>query len=396
MADLPEQMVALGSSRSVIRELAEYGWQRAAQVGADNVFDFSIGNPSVPPPQQGTDTILDLVQHTDPIALHGYTSSPGDMACKEQLAASLTRRFGMTHRADNVYIVAGAASALCCCFKGLTLPGDEYVTITPCFVEYGVYCAGAGGVLRTVSADTATFQPDFAALEAAITPRTKGVLVNSPNNPSGAVYGEETVRRLADLLSAKSAQYGHPIYLIADEPYREIVYDGVTVPYLPKYYPDTLVCYSFSKSLSLPGERLGYVVVPDSVTDSRRVYAAVCGAGRSMGYVNAPSLFQRVCARCADLTADISVYEKNRNLLYDCLTSLGFEVTKPAGTFYIFPRALEPDAAAFSERAKAHDILLVPGDGFGCPGFVRISYCVPTQRVERSLDAFAALAAEYR
>ena len=393
---LNEKMVRLGTSRSAIRELFEYGKRRAAIVGAENVFDFSLGNPSVPAPPSVNREAERLLREEDPVVLHGYTSAQGDAAVRAALADSLNRRFGTDFTGDSLYCTMGAAAALCCCFHALCCPGDEFVVIAPFFPEYKVFIEGAGGRMTVVPADIETFQIDFEALERAINAHTKGVVVNSPNNPCGAVYSQATVRRLADLLETKSAELGRPIYLISDEPYREIVYDGVEVPYLTKYYKNTLVCYSYSKALSIPGERIGYVAVPPAMEDWQRVYAAVAGAGRALGYVNASSLFQRVAAACAEDTAELAVYAENRRLLLEGLRAMGFFCVEPGGTFYLFPRALEPDAVAFSERAKAHDLLLVPGDGFGCPGHVRISYCVPTERVRRALPVFEKLAREYR
>lgn len=393
---LNEKMVKLGTQRSVIRELFEFGKVRAKEVGAENVFDFSIGNPSVPAPDCVNETIMDLVKNYDPVTLHGYTSAQGDAEVRATVAASINKRFGVSMKAEDLYMTVGAAAALSCCFTGLTNPGDEYIVFAPYFPEYKVFIEQAGGKMVLIPADIEAFQIDFEAFEAAITPNTKAVLVNSPNNPSGAVYSEETVIKLAEVLKKKSAEYGHVIYLLSDEPYREIVFSGVEVPYLPKYYDNTLVCYSWSKSLSLPGERLGYVLVPGTVEDHDLVYAAIAGAGRSLGYVNAPSLFQRVCALCCEETADVSVYEKNRDILVKNLREMGYHVVAPGGTFYLFPRALEEDAVAFSERAKKYNLLVVPGDGFGCPGHVRISFCVPTERIERSLAAFKALADEYK
>ena len=391
-----EKMLGLGTARSVIRELFEYGKQRAAVVGAENVFDFSIGNPSVPSPPSVNEAASRLIREIDPVVLHGYTSASGDNAVKEKIAAAINARFGMDYTADNLYMTVGAAAALCCALKGLCCAGDEFVVFAPYFPEYKVFIEGAGGTMKLVPAQIEDFQIDFGALETILSPQTKAVIVNSPNNPSGVVYSEETIRKLADLLDAKSAEFGHPIYIIADEPYREIVYDGVVVPYIPKYYRNTIVCYSWSKSLSIPGERIGYVAVPSAAEDWEQVYAAVAGGGRAMGYVNAPSLMQRVAAACCDDTADLSVYAENRRLLLDGLRSFGFTCVEPGGTFYLFPRTLEPDDFAFSERAKAHDILVVPGAGFGAPGHVRISYCVPTARIERALPVFEALAKEYR
>ena len=393
---LNERMVGLGTARSVIRELFEYGKQRAAVVGEENVFDFSIGNPSVPAPPSVNEEAIRLLRETDPVLLHGYTSASGDNAVKSTLAAALNARFGMDYTGDNLYCTVGAAAALCCCLNGLCCPGDEFVVFAPYFPEYKVFIEGAGGKMTLIPPEIDGFQIDFAAFEASVNERTKAVIVNSPNNPSGVVYSEATIQKLAALLEAKSAEYGHPIYIIADEPYREIVYDGVDVPYIPKYYANTLVCYSWSKSLSMPGERIGYVAVPNAVEDWELVFAAVAGAGRSLGYVNAPSLFQRVAAACVNDTADLSVYAANRRLLLDGLRGMGFTCVEPGGTFYIFPRTLEADDAAFSERAKKHDLLVVPGSGFGAPGHVRISYCVPTARIERALPVFEKLAAEYR
>ena len=396
MANLNERMVALGTSRSVIRELFEFGTQIAPEFCAEYVFDFSIGNPSVPAPDAVNETAIKLLQDTDPVVIHGYTSAQGDIEVRKLLAASVNRRFDTSFGPDNFYVSVGAAAALCCCLNGLCNKDDEVIVFAPYFPEYKVFIEGAGAKMNLIPADTEAFQIDFEKFEAAINENTKAVIVNSPNNPCGVVYSHETCTKLAEILNAKSAELGHPIYLIADEPYREIVFDGIEVPYLPKYYNNTLVCYSWSKSLSLPGERLGYVLVPDEVEEHGLVYAAVAGAGRSLGYVNAPGLFQRVCAMCADMTADITIYETNRNLLYNGLREIGFEAVKPDGTFYIFPKTLEEDDVAFCERAKQFDILIVPGSGFGCPGHARISYCVPTERIERALGAFKKLADSYK
>ncbi len=395
---LNERMVALGTQRSVIRELFEFGKLRAAEAGAENIFDFSIGNPSVAAPDCVNEIAMRLLKETDPVLLHGYTSAQGDLGVRTLIADSLKKRFQVSAHANNLYITVGAAAALCCCLNGICCPnsGDEVIVFAPYFPEYKVFIEGAGASMTLIPADTQNFQIDFDTFEAALTKNTKAVIVNSPNNPSGAVYSEATVKRLASVLQDASQKFGHPIYLIADEPYREIVFGGVTVPFLPKYYENTLVCYSWSKSLSLPGERLGYVFVPESVSDKDLVYAAICGAGRSLGYVNAPSLFQRVCAECAAETADISIYETNKALLTKGLRDLGYHVVEPEGTFYMFPRTLIPDDIAFCEKAKDFNLLIVPGTGFGCPGHTRISYCVPTERAERSLSAFEQLAKAYR
>ena len=387
----------LGTARSVIRELFEYGNQRAREVGPNKVFDFSIGNPSVPPPQAALDELARLVREEDPLKLHGYTSAQGDLAVRERLAASLASRFGHGYGPDSLYLTAGAAAALCCVFHALTeKPGDEFIVFAPYFPEYKVFIEGAGAVPVILPPHLPDFQLDLAAVEAAIGPRTRGVLINSPNNPAGVVYTPETLRGLGELLRRKETELGRPIYLISDEPYREIVYDGVTTPWAPDHYQDTIVCYSYSKSLSLPGERLGYVLVGPEVAAGREVYAAVAGAGRTLGYVNAPSLFQRLCATCDGLTADLDVYAQNRALLTEGLGKLGFDVSlPPAGTFYYFLPTLEPDDAAFCKRAQDLDLLLVPGSGFGAPGYARLSFCVPTARIQGALPVFEKLAGEY-
>lgn len=393
---LNKRMVELGTQRSVIRELFEFGKMRAAEIGAENVFDFSIGNPSVPAPEEVNETAIKLIREMDPVILHGYTSAQGDAGVRKMISDSVNRRFGTSFGPDNLYVTVGAAAGLCCCLNGLCNPGDEVIVFAPYFPEYKVFIEGAGAKMNLIPADIEAFQINFEAFEAAINEKTKAVIVNSPNNPSGAIYSEETVKKLAKILEEKSAQYGRPIFLIADEPYREIVFDNIFVPYLPKYYNNTLVCYSWSKSLSLPGERLGYIVVPDEVTEHQLVYAAIAGAGRSLGYVNAPGLFQRVCAMCADLTSDVAIYETNRNLLLQGLRDMGYHVVAPQGTFYMFPRTLEEDDVVFCEKAKEYNLLIVPGIGFGCAGHTRISFCVPTSRIEKSLDAFSQLAKYYR
>ena len=348
-----QRMLGLGTARSVIRELFEYGKIRAAQVGAENVFDFSLGNPSVPCPQEVNDTAVRILRE-QPEVIHCYTSAQGDQEARQRFADSLNRRFGTCYTADQFYITVGAAASLCCVFNGLTCPGDEFVVFAPYFPEYKVFIEGAGAKMVLIPPEIEGFQIDFDAFEAAISEHTKGVVVNSPNNPSGVVYSRETLERLAAILTEKSRAYGHPIYLISDEPYREIVFSGFQVPWIPQLYPDTIVCYSFSKSLSLPGERLGYVLVPASVTDSREVYAAVAGAGRSLGYVNAPSLFQQVTSLCCDLTSDLAVYERNAKLLVPALREMGYHCVEPGGAFYLFPRSLE---RLRRPRPRAHRLL---------------------------------------
>lgn len=390
-----QRMLQLGTARSVIRELFEYGRQRAAEVGAENVFDFSLGNPSVPAPVEVNETAIRLLREQAD-TIHCYTSAPGDTGARQRIADSLNRRFGEHYTADELYLTVGAAASLCCVFNGLTCPGDEYILFAPYFPEYKVFIEGARGKVQVIAPEIEQFQIDFTAFEKAVNCRTKGVVINSPNNPSGVVYSRQTLETLAAILRAKEALYGHPIYLISDEPYREIAFDGVEVPWVPSIYQDTIVCYSFSKSLSLPGERLGYVLVPKQTTDAVSVSAAVAGAGRSLGYVNAPSLFQQVTAECCDLTSDISVYERNCTLLTDALREMGYHVVQPGGAFYLFPRSLEPDDMAFSERAKQFDLLLVPGSGFGAAGHFRIAYCVQTEMIQRALPRFKALVDSYK
>ena len=390
-----ERMKGLGTARSVIRELFEYGKVRAAQVGAENVFDFSIGNPSVPSPAAVNETAIRLLRE-QPDLIHAYTSAQGAQDARQRFADSLNRRFGAHYTADRFYLTVGAAASLCCVLNGLSCPGDEFVVFAPYFPEYKVFIEGAGATMVLIPPEIDAFQINFDAFQQAVTPHTKGVLVNSPNNPSGVVYSKKTLERLAAILTEKSREYGHPIYLISDEPYREIVYTGVEVPWVPHIYRDTIVCYSFSKSLSLPGERAGYVLVPQEVTEGDDVYAAVAGAGRSLGYVCAPSLFQQVTSLCCDMTADIKIYEENARLFVSALREMGYHVVEPGGAFYLFPRTLEPDDVAFSERAKKLDLLIVPGSGLGAPGHVRISYCVQTETIRRALPKFQALADSYK
>ena len=390
-----ERMKGLGTARSVIRELFEYGKVRAAQVGAENVFDFSIGNPSVPSPAAVNETAIRLLQE-QPDLIHAYTSAQGAADARERFASSLNRRFDARCTPDRLYLTVGAAASLCCVFNGLTCPGDEFIVFAPYFPEYKVFIEGAGAKMVLIPPEIEGFQIDFDAFEKALSPHTKGVLVNSPNNPSGVVYSRATLERLAAILTEKSKEYGHPIYLISDEPYREIVYAGFEVPWVPHIYRDTIVCYSFSKSLSLPGERIGYVFVPKEAAEGDDVYAAVAGAGRSLGYVNAPSLFQQVTSLCCDMTSDLKIYEENAKLFVSALREMGYHVVEPGGAFYLFPRSLEPDDFAFSERAKKLDLLIVPGAGFGAPGHVRISYCVQTDTIRRALPKFQALADSYK
>lgn len=382
-----EHMMDLGSRRSTIRELFEYGNRRAAIVGRENVFDFSIGNPNVPAPEAVRQAIY-AEAAGDPVALHGYTSAQGAADVRGALADSLNKRFGTDYTGDSLYLTAGAAAALSCAFKAIVCEGDEIVVFAPYFPEYKMFIeSGAGAKCVIVPPSIADFQIDFGALEQRLNEHTKAVVVNSPNNPSGAVYSEQTIKRLADMLRGKEKEYGHPIYLISDEPYREIVYDGVQVPFVPHFYNDTIICYSYSKSLSLPGERIGYVAVNPRATDAKLI-VPMCGQiSRGTGHNCPSSTAQLAVAKVVDETSDLSVYETNMNLLYDALTRLGFDVVRPGGTFYIFPKALEEDANAFCMKAKDYDLILVPSDSFGVPGYFRMAYCIDTEKVERSIAA---------
>lgn len=390
-----EKMRMLGAKRSAIRELFEYGLKRKREIGEENVFDFSLGNPSVPAPVELSEGMRGLLSEVDPILLFGYTSAQGDAGVRAALADYISRLHSYPCDKDELYITVGAAAALCCSLHAVVSPGEEVVLLSPYFPEYKVFVEGCGGVVREVACDSGSFHPDIEALSSAINERTAAVIINSPNNPTGAVYSEVEISEIGALLENKSREIGKPIYLISDEPYRELVYDGIAVPFIPKYYRNTIVCYSFSKSLSIPGERIGYVFVPGSVNQNRQVYEAICGAGRTLGYVCAPSLMQRALPLCLGLTADVSIYDRNRRLLCERLTSLGFSVVKPEGAFYLFLKSPIPDAVAFCEAAKRHELLLVPSDSFGCGGYVRISYCVKTEMIERALPAFSALAADF-
>lgn len=390
------KMMGLGKKRSVIREIFEYGNKRKAQIGADKVFDFSLGNPSVPAPDCVNETIKELIQSESSLALHGYTSAQGDAGVRRSIADYISKTHGVEVSADNLYMTVGAAASLTVSLNAIAEDGDEFICFTPFFPEYRVFIEAAGGSLVSVPSRTSDFQLDLEAFEKAITKNTKGVIVNSPNNPSGVVLTEESIAGLCSVLKRKSAEFGSPIYLISDEPYRELVYGDVKVPYLLNYYDNTLVCYSFSKSLSIPGERIGYILVSPTAENSADLYAAVCGAGRALGFVCAPNLFQKVAGRCVGQTADVSIYKKNRDLLLSALESYGYRCIKPDGAFYLFVESLENDAYAFCEKAKEFELLLVPADDFGCPGFVRISYCVTTEQIQNALPAFEALAKAYK
>lgn len=391
-----QRMYELGANSSVIREIFEYGKKRAAQIGKENVFDFSLGNPSVPAPAVVNETIKELLSDVPSTELHGYTSAVGDADVRKSIADYLNKSYGTAFNADNFYMTCGAAASLTITFKALCEAGDEVILFAPFFPEYKVFAETAGMTSVIVPCSSDTLQVDVDAFEKAITAKTKAVVVNSPNNPSGVVLSEETINKMCDILREKQREYGKSIFLISDEPYRELVYGDVTVPYLTKYYDNTIVCYSFSKSLSLPGERVGYILVPDEVQDSKMIYKAVCGAGRALGYVCAPSLFQMIIPKCIGQTADLSVYKSNRDTLVNTFEKLGFSVVKPDGAFYLFLKSPENDAQVFCEKAKKYEVLLVPSDSFGFPGYVRISYCVSPDMINRSLPAFERLAAEYK
>ena len=386
-----QQVFALGANRSCIRELFEYGRSRAALVGEENVFDFSLGNPSIPAPEGVKDAIFSVLSDTDSLSLHGYTTAVGDLQTRQAIADDLNSRFGTTITPAELFIGCGAAPALCAVFKALAFPGAKILAIAPYFPEYRPFAEAAGAIFQCVPPDAPNFQIDFPALEQCLTENTAAVIVNSPNNPSGTVYTEQTLRQLAALLQKKSREFGHPIYIVADEPYRELVYGGVTVPFIPTIYPNTVVCYSYSKSLSLPGERIGYIYVPRQADNGSELYLAVAGAARSLGHVCAPSLWQKVIARCTALQPDLLAYDQNRQALYEGLLDAGYEAAKPDGAFYLFVKAPGGDANAFSEFAKQKDILLVPGDGFGCPGWFRLCYCVSHDQIIRSLPLFRQL-----
>ena len=382
---------ALGSNRSVIRELFEYGNRRAAIVGRENVFDYSLGNPSIPAPPEVNQAIRDILSEMDSLAVHGYTSAGGDLATRQAIADDLNARYDAGVGADDLFIGCGAAPELVAAFTALSVPGGEVLAIAPYFPEYGPFVRQAGMELKVVPPDVPNFQIKLEAVEAMLNEHTQAIIINSPNNPAGTVYTEQTLRELGALLERKSAEFGHPIYIVSDEPYRELVYGGINVPFIPTLYRDTIVCYSYSKSLSLPGERIGYVYVPKAAADSREVLAAVAGASRGLGHVCAPSLMQKVIARCATVRPDLEAYDRNRQLLLGGLRNAGYTVAEPDGAFYLFVQAPGGDAMAFSEKAKEKDLLVVPGDGFGCPGYFRICYCVSEDLIRRSIPVFAEL-----
>ena len=389
-----EQAYALGSNRSVIRDLFDYGNMRAAIVGKENVFDFSIGNPSVPVPDAVSQAFIDIWQEEDSLSVHGYTSAPGLVETRQAIADDLNNRYNAGVEADDLFISTGASAELAAVIKALVTPGAEFLVIAPYFPEYKPFIEGNGGVMRVVPPDIPNFQISLEEVEKQLTANTAAILLNSPCNPSGTVCTEETIRKLAALLERKSREYGHPIYIISDDPYRELVYDGAVAPFVPLYYPNTVVCYSYSKSLSLAGERIGYIYVPKAAAQSRELYAAIAGASRTLGHICAPSLLQKVIARCAHLRPNVEEYDRNRKFLYEALTSMGYEMARPDGAFYMFVKAPGGDSEAFSKKAMEKDVLLVPGDSFGCPGYLRICYCVSFDMIRRSLPAFRALIEE--
>ena len=392
---LNEKAYALGANRSVIRDLFEYGLARAAVVGPENIYDYSLGNPSIPSPPEVNETIRQILSDTDSLKIHGYTSAVGDFDTRKAISEDLNARYNAETKPEEFFIGCGAAPELVSVFRALSVPGGEILAIAPYFPEYKPFVEEAGLTFKVVPADVPSFQIDFEALSRAITENTQAIILNSPNNPSGVVYTVQTLQKLRRLLEDKIMEYGHTIYLVSDEPYRELTY-GVEAPWIPAIYGDTIVCYSYSKSLSLPGERIGYVYVPGGATQSKQLYAAIAGAARASGHVCAPSLWQKVIARCTHLRPDLASYDKNRKALYEGLTAMGYEMAKPDGAFYLFIKAPGGDAAYFSEMAKKKDLLVVPGAGFGCPGYFRICYCVSYEMIRKSLPVFQALINEMK
>lgn len=381
-----EQYKKMLEGKSVIRELSEFATARGKEIGYENVFDYSLGNPSVPVPEKFTDVMIDLLKTKSSAELHGYSPSLGIASVKEAIADSLNRRFGMDYKGNHIFPTTGAAGAVAHAVRCVTCPGDEVLTFAPYFPEYNFYINMSGAVLKIVPADTENFQINFEKLEEMLNEKTAALLINTPNNPSGAVYSGETLTKLSELLMRKQKEYGHDIFIISDEPYREIVFDGIEAPYVSKFYDNTLSCYSYSKSLSLPGERIGYVAANPRCTDAELI-SAMCGQiSRGIGHNCPPSIMQLAVAEVLDLTSDMSIYEKNMNILYKELTDLGFSCVRPGGTFYIFPKALEEDAVAFCKKALKYDLVLVPSDTFGVPGYFRMAYCIDTEKVERSLE----------
>ena len=392
-----KEMLNLGSNRSIIRELFEFSKQRKQEIGEDNVYDFSLGNPSVKPNPDFNKALIEIINKGDDTYTHGYTSAPGDNNTRKKIVDDLNKRFNTSYDINNIYMTCGAAASLCIALRALVeSKDDEVLALAPYFTEYKVFAEGAGATFKVVKPDMKSFGINFDELEKEINKNTKAIIVNSPNNPSGVVYSEESLKKLAELLRNKETIYNHPIYIICDEPYREIVFDGVKIAHIPNLYDDTIVCYSYSKSLSLPGERIGYVLVPNKAADSKNLFLACLGAGRAYGYVCAPSLMQHAIELCADKTSDMNEYKKNRDLIYNGLTSIGYECVKPEGAFYLFMKALEDDAYKFMEKAKKHNIIVVPSDNFGVKGYVRLAYCVSSKTITNSMMAFKELFDEYK
>lgn len=392
---ISEKMIPLMQNNSAIRMMFEEGKKLAAVYGAENVFDFSLGNPSVPAPAKVNQSIVDILKEEDSLFVHGYMSNAGYEDVREAVAASLNRRFGTNFHLNNIIMTVGAASGLNVILKTILNPGEQVLTFAPYFVEYGSYVRNYDGELTAISPNTVDFQPNLKEFEEKINEKTKAVIINTPNNPTGVIYSEETLKNIGAILGKKEKEYGTSIVLISDEPYRELAYDGATVPFVTKYYHNTVICYSFSKSLSLPGERIGYLVIPDEMDESAKVFQAAVIANRVLGCVNAPSLMQRAILRCLDEEVDVAAYDKNRTLLYNSLTEYGFTCIKPEGAFYMFVKTPVEDEKEFCEVAKQYNVLVVPGSSFACPGYVRIAYCVSYDRIERSLPAFKKIAEHY-
>ncbi len=392
---LSQKMLDLGKNGSVIREIAEHSQKRKAEIGSDKVFDFSIGNPNIPAPQCIENTIHNLLETCDSVLLHSYTSAQGDIETRKAIARNIKARFDFPADANLMYMTCGAAASLAISLKAIINEGEEVILLAPYFPEYTVYAENAGAVVKTVTCTEETFALDFDALNKAINKNTRAIIVNSPNNPTGVVFSESDIQKLANLLNEKQKEFGTTITIIADEPYRELSYDDVFVPYIPNYYDNTIVCYSYSKSLSVPGGRIGYILVSSNATDATDTFAAICGAGRALGYICAPTLLQKVVKECDGQLPDVSSYDKNRTLLYNSLTEMGYNAVHPDGAFYLFVKSLEPDAAAFCQRAKKHELLFVPSDSFGVTGYVRIAYCVSYTQIQNSLPAFQKLIDEY-
>ena len=390
-----KKMYELGSCPSAIRDLFEYGKKRKLEIGETNVFDFSLGNPSVPAPSIVNNTLIELINNTDPCVLHGYTSAVGDIKVRKSIEEYLNKTYNAKVSSDLIYLTVGAAASLTISLNAICNSGDEVIVLAPFFPEYKVFVEHAGANLIIADTNELTFLPDINKLESCINKNTKAIIINYPNNPTGVMINEDSLKSLCDLLNSKEKEFNHPIYLISDEPYRELLYNNINYLFVTNYCKNSIVCYSFSKSLSLPGERIGYVLVNPECENCKDVYYAVCGAGRSLGFVCAPALFQYMIPSCLGYTSNLSIYETNRDILYNNLTSIGYDVVKPDGAFYLFVKALESDAIKFCENAKKYELLLVPSDSFGVKGYVRISYCVDTLMIEKSLDSFKALYDSY-